>query len=125
MDNLHAEFAGLRVSDARRDLVFAPLVGNARVGAFTPSSSHLWWETCGQERKTCAVGSEPPLRQSAAPIPRVCSALRRASRTTSSENIWLYLCCSSTGFVRCSLDFSAAIVRITVSSCSAAELAIT
>ena len=37
VDNLHAEFAGLRVSDARRDLVFAPLVGNARVGAFTPS----------------------------------------------------------------------------------------
>jgi hypothetical protein len=36
VDNLHAEFAGLRVSDARRDLVFAPLVGNARVGAFTP-----------------------------------------------------------------------------------------
>jgi hypothetical protein len=61
----------------------------------------------------------PPIleqRQSSAPMLRVCSALRRASSTTSSENIWLYLCCASTGFVRCSLDLSAAIVRITVSS---------
>jgi hypothetical protein len=63
--------------------------------------------------------------QSSAPILRVCRALRRASSTTSSENIWLYLCCASTGFVRCSLDFSAAIVRMIVSSCSAAEFAIT
>jgi hypothetical protein len=27
VDNVHPEFAGLRVSDARRDLGFAPLVG--------------------------------------------------------------------------------------------------
>jgi hypothetical protein len=54
--------------------------------------------------------------QSSAPMLRVCSALRRASSTTSSENIWLYLWGSSTGFVRCNFDFSAAIVRITVSS---------
>lgn len=68
----------------------------------------------------------PPSRsQSSAPMLRVCSAFRRASSTTSSENIWLYLCCSSTGFVRCSLDFSAAIVRITLSSWSAADVAIT
>jgi hypothetical protein len=54
--------------------------------------------------------------QSSAPMLRVCRALRRASSTTSSENIWLYLCCSSTGFVRCSRDFSAAMVRMTVSN---------
>ena len=31
--------------------------------------------------------------QSSAPMLRVCSSLRRASSTTSSENIWLYFCC--------------------------------
>jgi hypothetical protein len=56
------------------------------------------------------------ISQSSAPMLRVCKALRRASSTTSSENIWLYLCCASTGFVRCNLDFSAAIVRMTVSN---------
>src|SRR5512133_1188360 len=124
VDNLHAEFAALPLSDARRDIVFAPLVGNARAGAFTPEPLRAFGRNVRLGAGTYAVGSLPPPRQSAAPIPRVCSALRRASKTTSSENIWLYLCCSSTGFVRCSLDFSAAIVRITVSSCSAAELAI-
>jgi hypothetical protein len=77
--------------------------------------SRFWWETHTPANRS----------QSSAPMLRVCSAFRRASSTTSSENIWLYLCCSSTGFVRCSLDFSAAIFRITLSSWSAADVAIT
>jgi hypothetical protein len=85
-----------------------------------PRPNASFFRTSGGRRRT------PPSRsQSSAPMLRVCSAFRRASSTTSSENIWLYLCCSSTGFVRCSLDFSAAIVRITLSSWSAADVAIT
>jgi hypothetical protein len=87
--------------------VFAPLVEKSAFRALT----RPFFRTSGGRRTL------PPSRsQSSAPMLRVCSAFRRASSTTSSENIWLYLCCSSTGFVRCSLDFSAAIVRITLSS---------
>ena len=53
-----------------------------------------------------ANSERPGCGQSSAPMLRVCRALRRASRTTSSENIWLYLCWASTGLVRCSRDFS-------------------
>ena len=51
------------------------------------------------------------------------SSLRRASRTTSSENIWLYVVGFSTGLVRWSFDFSSLTCRITVSSRSLAALA--
>ena len=84
---------GRRVPDARRDDFFVPLAENVRVGAFRPELFALLVENV--RGRACRL-----LNQSTAPMLRMCSALRRASSTTSSENIWLYLCCSSTGFVR-------------------------